>query len=260
MTGGVSTCKTCAGRRRLSHRLQHRRRVVLLPHEWRARRVPVPLLGVQLPVRLLEPFLPLLHGPPDAVQSAAALGRPTLHLPGGRRAEDRKPGGLDGPHGCSCSKARPALLAPPVLQATRSGLARDRALPDGHRCLARRGLGLRRLRRRALQPMRRDRPDLHECRLPVQDLRRRRRLRAPVPDLGRVVLLPDLGPHRLPDSLLGVQLSSGLPEPQLPLLRATTYAVQSPAALGRPAVHVSAARRAAPEPDLVAAQDSRMKP
>ena len=183
-------------RRRLSDRLQHRRRVVLLPHGRPARRVPVPLLGVQLPVRLLQPFLLLLHEPPDAVPAAAAFRRPTVYLPGGRRAGGDFGGGLDESRERSRPKARPALVAPPVLQAARSGVARHRALPDWHRCLARRGHRLRRLRRRAVQPVRRDRPDLHERRLPVQDLRAGRRLRGGLFDLGRVVLLPDKRPRR----------------------------------------------------------------
>ncbi len=122
-----------------------------------------------------------------------------------------------------------------------------------------RGDGMRGLRRWPVQPMRRDRPDLHERGLPVQDLRRGRRLRASVPDLRRVVLLPDLRPHRLPDPLLGVQLPAGVREPELPLLRAAADAVRAATALGRPALHVPAAGRAASVPDLVA-QVSRMKP
>jgi len=69
--------------RRLPDWLQHRRRVVLLPQRWRARRVPVPVLGVQLSVGLFQSFLLLLHEPPDAVPAAAAFWRPTLYLPGG---------------------------------------------------------------------------------------------------------------------------------------------------------------------------------
>ena len=195
-------------RRRLPRRLQHGRRVVLLPHERGARRLPFPLLGVQLPGRVREPVLPLLHGPPDAVHSRGctrATSRARARRPS--RPRSREPGGLDEPHRRSRSEARPALVTPPVLQAARSGLARDRALPDRHRRLARRDQRLRRLRRRAVQPVRRDRPDLHDLPdLPVQDVRGGRRLRAGLPDLGRVVLLPDLRPDGLPDSLLGVQL------------------------------------------------------
>ena len=89
VTGGRLPVQVLRGRRRLPRRLQHGRRVVLLPHERGARRLPLPLLGVQLPGRLRQPVLPLLHGPPDAVPAAAALGRPAVHLRGGRRAGGR---------------------------------------------------------------------------------------------------------------------------------------------------------------------------
>ena len=161
VTSGRVPVQELRGRRRLPRWMQHGRRVVLLPHERGALRLPLPLLGVQLPGGLRQPVLPLLHRPADAVRAAAALGRPPVHLRGGQRAEDSEPGGLDGPRGCSRSKARSALIAPPVLQAPRSGVARDRALPDWHRRLAGRDQRLRRLRRRPLQPVCRHRPDLH---------------------------------------------------------------------------------------------------
>lgn len=91
-------------------------------------------------------------------------------------------------------------------------------------------------------PVRRDRPDLHGCRLPVQDLPGRRRLRPSVPDVRRVVLLPDLGPARVPDSLFGVQLPARLPEPQLPLLRPARAPVPAHEGLGQHAVSLPAAR------------------
>jgi hypothetical protein len=233
--------------RRLPHRVRDRRRVVLLPHERDASRMPVPLLGVRMPRLPDGAQLPLLHRPPHAVQPATALWRPALHLCVGERARNREPGGLDESHRRRCTKARPALVSPTVLQAARRGLARDRAPPYPYRRLTRRRHRLCRLRRRAVQPLRRDRADLHLSRVPVQDVRRGRGLRATVPDLGRVVLLPDKRSHRVPDPLLGVQLPTGLPEPELPLLRAAADAVQPAAVLGRPAVHVPGERPSGPE-------------
>ena len=72
--GAITGCVGCGGRRRLSRRLQHGRRVGLLPHERGARRLSLPLLGVQLPGRVREPVVPLLHGPADAVPAGPTLG------------------------------------------------------------------------------------------------------------------------------------------------------------------------------------------
>ena len=88
VTGGTYVCKSCEVGGGCPDRLQHRRRVVLLPHGRRARRVPVPLLGVQLPVRLLQPVLLLLHEPPDAVHSRGST-RATSRVPA-RRPTSRR--------------------------------------------------------------------------------------------------------------------------------------------------------------------------
>jgi hypothetical protein len=89
-----------------------------------------------------------------------------------------------------------------------------------------------------MQPLRRHRPDLHQCRLPVQDVSGGRRLSGHLSDLGRVVLLPDVGAARLPDSLLGVQLPAGVRELELPLLRPASDPLQPDEALRRPALHL----------------------
>ena len=87
MTGGAYVCKTCQVGGGCPTGCSTGGEWFCCLTGGAARRVPVPLLGVQLPVRLLEPVLLLLHEPPDAVPAAAALGRPAVHLPGGRRAE-----------------------------------------------------------------------------------------------------------------------------------------------------------------------------
>src|SRR6266508_6756212 len=53
-------------------------------------------------------------------------------------------------HGCACARA--TLVAQTVLQVPERGRARRGAVADPNRCLARCGVGLRRLRRRSLQP------------------------------------------------------------------------------------------------------------
>jgi hypothetical protein len=200
---------------------------------------------MQLPGGVPEPVLLLLHRPPHAVHASPALGRPSVHVRGGRaESQSREPGGVDESHRRRRTEARPALVAAPVLQAARSGLAWNRPLPHRHRRLARRRDRLCRLRRGTVQSVCRHRPDLHGRRLRMQDVRPGRRLRAGLPDLWRMVLLPDERPHGLPDPLLGVQLPAGLRKPELPLLRAAADAVQSASALRRPAVHVPPVGRA----------------
>jgi hypothetical protein len=60
--------------------------MVLLPDE-RPHRLPDPLLGVQLPAGLREPQLSLLRAAADAVQPAAAFGRPAVHVSAVGRAD-----------------------------------------------------------------------------------------------------------------------------------------------------------------------------
>jgi len=80
LRGGRFLVQDLPAGRRLPRRLQHRRRVVLLPDHG-ACRLPDSLLRVQLPGRLREPVLSLLHAAQHPVHSTAALGRPALRLP-----------------------------------------------------------------------------------------------------------------------------------------------------------------------------------
>jgi hypothetical protein len=73
--------------RRLPGRLHDFRRVVLLSDD-RASRVSLPLLGVQLPGRIVrQPIVPVLHEHGRALYTAPALGRPAVHVPAGRGAD-----------------------------------------------------------------------------------------------------------------------------------------------------------------------------
>ena len=60
--------------------------MVLLSDE-RTSRVPVPLLGVQLPGWLRKSLVPLLHGHGGSVHAETPLGRPAVHLPAGPGAD-----------------------------------------------------------------------------------------------------------------------------------------------------------------------------
>jgi len=118
-------------------------------------------------------------------------------------------------------------------RSSRRRLARGELVPHTDGRLARLGLRLRRLRRRALQPVRRHWPDLRqpESAVPMQDLPAGRGLPRRLFYLGRVVLLSDR--HRVPPALLGVQLPDRMLEPLLSLLHAARHAVHATAALAR---------------------------
>src|SRR5262249_31417071 len=150
----------------------------------------------------------------------------------------RNRGRADGPGCKGCTAARTALVAQTVLQVPRGWLARRRPVAHADRCLARRCLRLRRLRRRAVQPVLLARPDLREHRPFLQDLGGGRRVPEGLPDIGRVFLLPDR--HAVPPALLRVQLPAGLREPVLPLLYPTEGAVHPAPELRRPALPMPA--------------------
>jgi hypothetical protein len=68
-------------------RLHDVRRVVLLPNE-RPRRVSLPLLGMQLPGRIVrQSVVSVLHEHGRAVHAAAAFGRPAVRVPAGGCAD-----------------------------------------------------------------------------------------------------------------------------------------------------------------------------
>ena len=119
-------------------------------------------------------------------RSPARLGctPATSHACVRRRSRRSEPRALDGPDVCRSPQARRQVVQTPVLQVPRSELVGHRPLPDEDGRLAGRGRGLRRLRRRAVQPVRRSRPDLHERRLPLQDLPAGSRLSRGLPHLG----------------------------------------------------------------------------
>jgi hypothetical protein len=194
--------------RRLPGRLHDLGRVVLLPDE-RPGRLPVPLLRVQLPGRIVrQPVVPVLHEHGRALHASAALWRPAVRVPAGR-GPDSEPRVVDGPDVSSRSQARRQVVQTAVLQVPRRRLARRRALPHQDEGLAGSDPGVRRLRRRPVQPVRRCRADLHRRGLPVQNLPAGRRLSGELSDLRRVVLLPDERPGRVPVPLLRVQLPPG---------------------------------------------------
>jgi hypothetical protein len=111
--------------RRLPGRLHDLGRVVLLPDE-RPGRVPVPLLRVQLPGRIVrQPVLPVLHEHGRALHASAALWRPAVRVPAGR-GPDSEPRVVDGPDVSSRSQARRQVVQTAVLQVPRRRLARRR--------------------------------------------------------------------------------------------------------------------------------------
>ena len=194
-------------------------------------------------------MLPLLRGPPDALPASPALGRSAVYLP--TAPANPEPGGIDESHRPRSTEACPALVAAAVLQVPRRGIARRGPLPDGHGGLARRAHRVRRLRRWPLQSLRIACASLQRAQptLAVQALLAGRRLPGGLPDLGRVVLLPEQRkPSGMPVPLLGVQLPGRLREPVVLLLHRPADAVPAAAVLGRPSVHAVPAAAADPEP------------
>src|SRR5439155_14840639 len=168
--------------------------------------------------------------------------RPAIH--GFRWTASRRPspsrGRTDGSRRKGSSFARTQVFTPPVLQVPRRRLARRRPVPDAHGRLARLDLQLRRLRRRALQPLLLAGDPLRpaESAVPLQDLRAGRGLSGWLLDLGRMVLLCDR--HRVPPALLRMQLSERMLIAGLPLLHTAQHPLHAEAALGRPAVPMPA--------------------
>ena len=155
-----------------------------------------------------------------------------------------------------------ALLAPPVLQVPRSRFARRRALPHPDRRLARRRRELRRLRRRAVQPVLLAGCALRERGFACKTCQQGGGCPDGCIDVRRVVLLPDERPGRLPLPLLRVQLrpTGNCSDPACHCFTNLADPLHASAALGRPAVRVPAGQAADPEPRALDGPDVRRRP